>query len=661
MANGIKLATAWVDIVPGTAGVGKAIGKAFGSVNPNGEGKKAGDTYAKGVSGGLSGLKLGALTGIFSSLTSSVIGMFSGISGEIISASDATDKFKSTLDFAGLDTSTIDKLTASTQAYADATVYDLGDIQNVTAQLASNGVKGYDTLAEAAGNLNAVAGGNADTFKSVGMVLTQTAGQSKLTTENWNQLADAIPGASGPLQEAMLKNGAFTGNFRDAMAKGEITADEFNAAISDLGMKDAAQQAATSTSTIEGAWGNLQATVVSIGKDVLDAVKPFVTDAMGAISNGITGFMDTAQAAIGWVQSNKDWLAPLGMGIGAFTAVVVAYTTAKKAMDAVNAAGGLIKWVQTTKIATTVQTVFNAVMSANPIMLLVAAIAALVAGLVWFFTQTEIGQQAWAAFTGWLSNAWNSLVNLAMTVWNAITSAFQTAISAIQTAWSVVIGFFQGIWNGIIAIFQTVGQWFADRFNEAVSGIQAAWGIVTGFFQGIWNGITGIFSTVGSWFGNLFRGAWDAVSSVWNGAVSIFGNIKNGIVGVFKGVGDAISAPFKAAFDGIKWLWNNTIGKIGFTVPDWIPGIGGKSFHVPKLAKGGVLQSAGTVMVGERGPELLTLPTGAQVTPLSRVNDYSLDGQEHGQSHPQPPAITIVNPDPHAAAAAVYRRYAMAF
>ena len=78
----------------------------------------------------------------------------------------------------------------------------------------------YDKLAEAAGNLNAVAGGSADTFKSVAMVLTQTAGQGKLTTENWNQLSDAIPGASGKIQQALKEAGAYTGNFRDAMADG---------------------------------------------------------------------------------------------------------------------------------------------------------------------------------------------------------------------------------------------------------------------------------------------------------------------------------------------------------------------------------------------------------------------------------------------------------
>ena len=71
--------------------------------------------------------------------------------GDAAEASDATDKFRKTLDFSGLSTSAIDALTASTQAYADATVYSLGDIQNITAQLASNGVQGPDELAKQGG------------------------------------------------------------------------------------------------------------------------------------------------------------------------------------------------------------------------------------------------------------------------------------------------------------------------------------------------------------------------------------------------------------------------------------------------------------------------------------------------------------------------------
>ena len=123
-------------------------------------------------------------------------------------------------------------------------MYSLSDIQSITAQLASNGIQGPDALAESLGNLNAIAGGNAETFGRVGSVLTQTAGAGKLTTENWNQLAEAIPGASGALQDALLQAGAYTGNFRDAMAAGEITAEEFNAAIMQVGTDPIAVEAA---------------------------------------------------------------------------------------------------------------------------------------------------------------------------------------------------------------------------------------------------------------------------------------------------------------------------------------------------------------------------------------------------------------------------------
>ena len=209
-----------------------------------------------------------------------------------VEASDSTDKFKSTLDFAGVDTETIDRLTKSTQAYADATVYDLADIRNVTAQLAANGVKDYDKLAEAAGNLNAVAGGNAETFKSVGMVLTQTAGQGKLTTENFNQLSDAIPGASGKIQQALRDMGAYTGNFRDAMEKGEISAEEFDQALMELGMTDAAVEAAKSAKTFEGAVGNWDAAVQKLITKGLDAVKPAFTKALGGATDIVSDFTD---------------------------------------------------------------------------------------------------------------------------------------------------------------------------------------------------------------------------------------------------------------------------------------------------------------------------------------------------------------------------------
>ena len=300
----IEIATAFVQIVPSMKGVGKAIESAFGSASET-AGNTAGIKAGNGFAGGF-GAKLGVITGIAQSVAGKAIEAFMGLSGEITSASDSAQKFASTLNFAGVSEKQIKRLTASTQDYADKTVYDLNDIRNTTAQLAANGVPNYDKLAEAAGNLNAVAGGSADTFKSVAMVLTQTAGQGKLTTENWNQLSDAIPGASGKIQQALKEAGAYTGNFRNALAGGQITAQEFNDAIMSLGFTDAAVEAATSASTIEGATGNLEAAFVKLGASVLDSVKPAITGGMSWIADGVTNAVPVVQAGIegliGWFQ-----------------------------------------------------------------------------------------------------------------------------------------------------------------------------------------------------------------------------------------------------------------------------------------------------------------------------------------------------------------------
>lgn len=300
---------------PGTGFLGK-----FRTAGSN-AGSAMGESAGKGISAKGAAIA-GAMGGLAASIGSKLVGTIQGLMGEITDASDSAQKFASTLSFANIDDSTIKDLTASTQAYADETVYDLSDIRNTTAQLAANGVDNYAQLAEAAGNLNAVAGGNADTFKSVAMVMTQTAGAGKLTTENWNQLSDAIPGASGKLQEALKANGAYTGNFREALEKGQVSAEEFNKAVMDLGMTDAAKQAATSTATIEGSMGNLEAAGVKFGMVLLDAFKPLVTggingvsETIGQVTDGVVRFFDVAQSN-GAVQQLTDTVGALGGAAG---------------------------------------------------------------------------------------------------------------------------------------------------------------------------------------------------------------------------------------------------------------------------------------------------------------------------------------------------------
>lgn len=454
--------------------------------------------------------KFGAAAGAVGGLVSSGIGMavdaIGDLTGDIIEASDSADKFKSTLNFAGLDTGTIDALTASTQTYADQTVYSISDIRNVTAQLAANGVQGFDKLAEAAGNLNAVAGGNAQTFSSVGMVLTQTAGAGKLTTENWNQLADAIPGASGKLQEAMLKNGAYTGNFRDAMEKGEISAEEFNQAIMDLGMTDVAKEAATSTSTIEGAMGNLEASVVGVGTTILDQFKGPLTSGISMLAQGISGL---SGVFTGLVQTVGPILSQIG-------------TTFQTAFQPV------VEIVQS-QLLPALQPLMSALQNLGSAIMPIITAAIQTIAPVLSTIVSNIGQTM-------------SVIATAVTpVINNIASLIQAVLPAIQSAFQIWGTYIQGVINAVFPFIQTVITSVMNVVNAIISTVLAA---INGDWSGVWEGIQNIVSSVWNGIQSIVSGAINAVSGVISSVLS-------GISGIFSSVWNGIKGAVSSAWDGI--------------------------------------------------------------------------------------------------------------
>lgn len=520
--------------------------------------------------------KFGAAAGAVGGLVSSGIGMavdaIGDLTGDIIEASDSADKFKSTLNFAGLDTGTIDALTASTQTYADQTVYSISDIRNVTAQLAANGVQGFDKLAEAAGNLNAVAGGNAETFSSVGMVLTQTAGAGKLTTENWNQLADAIPGASGKLQEAMLKNGAYTGNFRDAMEKGEISAEEFNQAIMDLGMTDAAKEAATSTSTIEGAMGNLEASVVGVGTTILDQFKGPLTSGISMLAQGISGL---SGVFTGLVQTIGPILSQIGTTFQtAFQPVVEIVQSQllpalQPLMSALQNLGSAIMPIIMTAIQTIAPVLSTIVSNIVQTMSVIATavtpvinnIAALIQAVL---PAIQSAFQIWGPYIQGIINAVFPFIQTVVTsVMNVINAIITTVLAAINGDWS-------GVWEGIQNIVSSV-------WNGIQSIVSGAINAVSGVISSVLSGISGIFSNVWNGIKGAVSRAWSGITSAVSSGVSSMMNfitsIPSRIMGVFSGAGSWLLSAGKNIIQGLINGIKNAIGGAISAVKDAVGGI----------------------------------------------------------------------------------------
>lgn len=520
--------------------------------------------------------KFGAAAGAVGGLVSSGIGMavdaIGDLTGDIIEASDSADKFKSTLNFAGLDTGTIDALTASTQTYADQTVYSISDIRNVTAQLAANGVQGFDKLAEAAGNLNAVAGGNAETFSSVGMVLTQTAGAGKLTTENWNQLADAIPGASGKLQEAMLKNGAYTGNFRDAMEKGEISAEEFNQAIMGLGMTDVAKEAATSTSTIEGAMGNLEASVVGVGTTILDQFKGPLTSGISMLAQGISGL---SGVFTGLVQTIGPILSQIGTTFQTAFQPVVGMVqsqllpTLQPLMSALQNLGNAIMPIITAAIQTIAPVLSTLVSNIGQTMSVIATavtpvinnIAALIQAVL---PAIQSAFQIWGTYIQGVINAVFPFIQTVVTsVMNVVNAIISTVLAAINGDWS-------GVWEGIQNIVSSV-------WNGIQSIVSGAINAVSGVISSVLSGISGIFSSVWNGIKGAVSSAWSGITSAVSSGVSSMMNfitsIPSRIMGVFSGAGSWLLSAGQNIIQGLINGITNAIGGAISAVKDAVGGI----------------------------------------------------------------------------------------
>ena len=380
--------------------------------------------------------------------------------------------------------------------------------------------------------------------------------------------------------------------------------------------------------------------ISSVLGDVTGSIGDFVNNLLGIdgksasvddIADSFKKVSDFLEDATGEIKDFVDWFQKGGPTVDAFSAAIVGITTAWAGYKVVT---GTIQAIETARntllavgnglmLARTVQSgvltaaeatqaaatmgasgafgIFNAVLSDNPIVIVIMAITALVAALVWFFTQTETGRQMWQGFVDFLGNAWTVISTTAQNVWNAL-SAFLSGI------WSAIVSFAQIYFNMLVAFYS--GIW-----NVISSTISAVWNGIASFLSGLWNGIystaSSIFNNISSTISSVMDGISSTVSRVWNG-------IKDTITNAINGAKDNVSH----AIEGIKGLFNFSWKLPDIKVPHFNVSGGEPPFgmmgkgSLPRIgvewyAKGGIMNgptvfgmNGNNAMVGgEAGPE----------------------------------------------------------
>nr|DAS76945.1 MAG TPA: tail tape measure protein [Caudoviricetes sp.] len=340
-----------------------------------------------------------------------------------------------------------------------------------------------------------------------------------------------------------------------------------------LGIQGSEQNVNLLGSAFEGL-SNILKDASSIVKDMTGWLKehPAIISAVVSAVVGLTAVWKTYKAislGIKAVETAKNAIFGVSFALSQARAVASGTLTAALAAEnaaAVGASGSF--------------SLFNAVMSANPIVLVVGAIAALVAALTWFFTQTETGRQIWQGFMDWLSSAWqsisstlsgvwNGIVETATTVWNnmmaVVAPIIQTVVDFIKSVWdgisqwwsenqALIQQTFETVWNAIQTVIQTV-------MPIIQSVIETAMNILGPLIEGTWNNICTIVTTVWELIKIAIQTAMDVISGIITAVMAIINGDWSTAWEAIKGVGEAIwnglSAAGQAIFDGFAQILSN--------------------------------------------------------------------------------------------------------
>lgn len=327
-------------------------------------------------------------------------------------------------------------------------------------------------------------------------------------------------------------------------------AEKFDADLAAMRDSAGATEAAfdTMNTGIAATFDKLRAGVSTALLDVGENIAP-VVDEWGGV---LIGFLDL-------LGDLPPGLTTAILLVGTLTAGVIGF------------AGPILKAVQLFKMLGGAMSL----LAANPWVLVAAGLAAVAILVIENWDDVRLFfEELWS----WLGDTWSDFTDW----WSTDVEQFGDDVAA-----------------GIAAPFEWLGEESVDLFESIGDGAADMADATGGAISDLGSGIVDAFGSVSSTVSGIWQGLTSSVSSGISSVVGFVTSVPDRISSAFRTLADVISAPFRAAFSGVKRAWNTTLGGFGFEIPGWIPGVGGGSFTIPTMARGGVLTGPRLVMAGE--------------------------------------------------------------
>lgn len=657
--------------------VDKNFSKTFESATRAADSFGNNTTKSTGI-GGKGMIKFGAVAGAATAVVSKALSEVTSNVGNAVDRFDTLNKYPVVMKALGYSTQDTGKSMKLLSNGIDGLPTSLNEITSAAQQFAPlTGSATSSAKAALALNDAFLASGASVADTSRGMQqYTQMLATGKVDMQSWRTLQETMPIALRKTANAF----GFTGKAAEqdlfkALQSGQITIDDLNKKFVELdqGQNGFATLARKNSVGIKTSFTNL-GTAVTKGlagtltaidnglknaklggiSDLINSMKGGINTAFDAINSTITTYIpvivNTIKTLFDFVKSNASWITPLVIGIGTFvaamktmmtiisivSAVGKAYTALKTAMAVGKAVSGVITGSKAASSALTFMAgksklaafALKMLSGAFPGMIIIAAITAVVAALVWFFTQTKLGQEIWSSFVKFMSGVWDSviagvkaagqfIVNLWTTtvttvqsVWTGITTFFSnlwtTIITGIQTAWAGVVDFFTGIWNAVIATLQPLFTAISTGWTNLVTTLTGIWNGIVTVATGIWNllysaimgvvllildFVTGNFTQLGEDAKMIWDSIVSALSQIWNGIVQIattlFNALMQGINNIWNAIASFASSVWNGIVSTVTGIWNgfvsaatsfatglwNGIVNIWNAIPGWISGL----------------------------------------------------------------------------------------